>query len=118
MPANTKQIGGEHYRSEIQHWDYVLANNLDYFQGQITKYVSRWKNKNGIEDLKKAQHFLEKYIEEVSKPICTCGAMEDPTAFMHIPGCDIQKERDKHSEMQRELNFDTGEPTSAYTNQA
>ena len=117
MPANTKQIGGEHYRSEIQHWDYVLANNLDYFQGQITKYVSRWKNKNGIEDLKKAQHFLEKYIEEVSKPICTCGAREDPTAFMHIPGCDIQKERDKHSEMQRELNFDTGEPTSAYTNQ-
>ena len=46
MPANMKQIGGEHYRSEIQHWDYVLANKLDYFQGQITKYVSRWKNKN------------------------------------------------------------------------
>jgi hypothetical protein len=29
MPANMKQIGGEHYRSEIQHWDYVLANKLE-----------------------------------------------------------------------------------------
>jgi Tfp pilus assembly protein PilE len=63
MPANDKQIDGMHYRSEIQHWDYVTANNLDYFQGQITKYVTRWKLKNGIMDLEKAQHFLEKYIE-------------------------------------------------------
>jgi hypothetical protein len=61
--ANSRQIGGSHYKSEIQHWDYVVANRLDYFQGQITKYVTRWREKNGIEDLKKAQHFLEKYIQ-------------------------------------------------------
>lgn len=61
--ANDRQVGGRHYHSTIQHWDFVAANNLDYFQGQITKYVCRWKDKCGVEDLRKAQHFLEKYIE-------------------------------------------------------
>lgn len=64
-PANNRQVGGKHYRSSMQHWDWVAANDLDYFQGQITKYVARWKLKNGIQDLKKAQHFLQKYIELV-----------------------------------------------------
>jgi hypothetical protein len=36
---------------------------LDYFQGQITKYLFRWKYKNGVEDLQKALHYMEKYIE-------------------------------------------------------
>jgi hypothetical protein len=67
MSANEKQVGGGHYKSEIQHWDYVVANDLDYFQAQITKYVTRWKKKNGMQDLRKAQHFLEKYIEVQSK---------------------------------------------------
>lgn len=65
MSANDKQVAGTHYGSGIQHWDYVVANDLDYFQGQITKYVTRWKKKNGITDLLKAQHFLEKYLEVV-----------------------------------------------------
>jgi hypothetical protein len=64
ISANSRQVGGQHYRAtSIQHWDFAAANNLDYFQGQITKYVVRWKDKNGIEDLKKARHFLDKYIE-------------------------------------------------------
>jgi len=63
MAANDKQVAGAHYKSNIQHWDYVLANDLDYFQAQITKYVTRWRKKNGITDLEKAAHFLEKYIE-------------------------------------------------------
>tara|TARA_R110000868_G_scaffold114309_4_gene306301 strand:- start:205 stop:492 length:288 start_codon:yes stop_codon:yes gene_type:complete len=66
-PANARQVGGTHYRSGIQHWDYVIANELDYFQGQITKYVTRWKKKNGVDDLLKAQHFLEKYIATVQQ---------------------------------------------------
>lgn len=61
--ANSRQVGGEHYQSPIQHWDFVAANGLDYFQGQITKYVCRWRYKNGVQDLEKARHFLEKYIE-------------------------------------------------------
>ena len=65
--ANETQIGGRHYQTQTpdqpQHWDIVAMHNLDYFQGQITKYVMRWKNKNGLQDLQKAQHFLQKYIE-------------------------------------------------------
>lgn len=63
MSANDRQVGGVHYASKIQHWDYVVANNLGYFEGQITKYVTRWRGKNGIEDLVKAKHFLDKLIE-------------------------------------------------------
>lgn len=64
MSANDKQVGGTHYGGgALQHWDVVSIMELDYFQGQITKYVMRWKKKNGVEDLKKAAHFLEKYIE-------------------------------------------------------
>lgn len=65
LNANTYMIGGTHYQDidGEQHWDRVARLQLDYFQGQITKYVERWKKKNGLEDLKKAQHFLQKYIE-------------------------------------------------------
>lgn len=64
--ANSHQVGGEHYGlSPYQHWDLVAQFDLDYFQGQITKYVMRWKKKNGLTDLQKAKHFLEKYIELV-----------------------------------------------------
>ena len=63
MSANNTQVGGKHYATPIQHWDFVVANDLDYFQGQITKYVCRWRKKNGIQDLEKAEHFLKKYLE-------------------------------------------------------
>jgi hypothetical protein len=61
--ANDYQISGNHYRASIQHWDFVIANGLDYFQAAITKYVVRWRQKGGVEDLKKAQHYLAKYLE-------------------------------------------------------
>lgn len=64
MKANDRQVGGDHYRTaSSQHWDRVAELGLDYFQGQITKYVERWKKKNGVQDLEKARHFLDKYIE-------------------------------------------------------
>lgn len=62
--ANDTQVGGSHYRgAPVQHWDMVAMHGLDYFQGQITKYVMRWRKKNGLQDLYKARHFLQKYIE-------------------------------------------------------
>lgn len=84
MSANKRQVAGSHYakHGELQHWDVVDHFNLDYFQGQITKYVMRWKDKNGIEDLKKAQHFLEKYIE-LQK--------ENPGAGGFCPACHSEK---------------------------
>ena len=61
--ANTKQVGGKHYQKPIQHWDFVIANSVPYMEAQIMKYVFRWREKGGLQDLKKAQHFLEKLIE-------------------------------------------------------
>lgn len=64
--ANQRQVGGAHYGlGARQHWDLVVEFEWDYFQGQITKYVMRHKKKHGVQDLEKAQHFLEKYIEEI-----------------------------------------------------
>lgn len=63
LSANDRQVGGDHYHAPMQHWDFAWANDMDYFQGQITRYVTRWKKKGGVEDLEKARHFLDKYIE-------------------------------------------------------
>lgn len=65
MSANERQVGGDHYskHGDLQHWDVVTHFRLDYFQGQITKYLFRWKDKGGVQDLEKAKHYLEKYIE-------------------------------------------------------
>lgn len=65
--ANERQIGGDHYRKhgKLQHWDVVAHFGLDYFQAQILRYVMRWKDKGGVEDLEKARHYLDKYIETV-----------------------------------------------------
>jgi len=62
------QVGGDHYKKcQIQPWDYVIANDLDYFQGSIIKYVTRWKDKGWTQDLHKAKHFLDKYIETMEE---------------------------------------------------
>lgn len=65
--ANSKQVGGYHYASPIQHWDFVIANDIPYMEAQIMKYVFRHRMKGGVQDLKKAQHFLEKLIEVEAK---------------------------------------------------
>ena len=62
--ANDDQIGGNHYKDKIiQPWDFIAANELGYFEGNIVKYVSRWRDKGGMVDLKKAKHYLDKLIE-------------------------------------------------------
>lgn len=63
MSANDKQIGGKHYISEMQPWDYITSHNMSFLQGNVIKYVTRYKDKNGVEDLHKAVHYLEKLIE-------------------------------------------------------
>ena len=63
--ANARQEGGTHYKQlSIQPWDYIVSNNLGYLEGNVVKYVTRWQTKgNGIEDLKKAKHYLDKLME-------------------------------------------------------
>jgi hypothetical protein len=61
--ANDKQIGGAHYSGEYQHWDWVFDTRQNYHEARATAYVARFERKNGLEDLLKAQHFLEKCQE-------------------------------------------------------
>jgi hypothetical protein len=67
--ANEYQVGGDHYKvGGEEHWDRAWRLKWDPFQYQITKYVERWKEKGGVDDLRKAQHFLQKYIELLTEP--------------------------------------------------
>jgi len=59
-----RQVGGSHYQLAIEPIDYIVKNNLGYREGNVIKYVSRHKNKNGAEDIKKAIHYLEMILEE------------------------------------------------------
>lgn len=64
MKSNEEQVGGRHYlEKKIQPWDYIVANRLGYLEGNIIKYVTRYKEKGGLEDLIKAAHYLDKLIE-------------------------------------------------------
>lgn len=58
--ATEKQVGGNHYKQfKIQPFEFIQKNDLNFGQGNVVKYVCRYKYKNGIEDLKKAKHYLE-----------------------------------------------------------
>ena len=58
------QVAGNHYKElAIQPVEYIYANNIGYFEGNVIKYVSRWRNKNGIKDLEKAKHYIDLLIE-------------------------------------------------------
>lgn len=62
--ALDKQEGGDHYKVSVQPIEYILANNLGFCEGNVVKYITRWKNKNGVEDLKKVIHYVEYLIEQ------------------------------------------------------
>jgi hypothetical protein len=68
MKANDMQVGGDHYRSSLQHWDVVSQYNVPYLEGCASKYVSRWRKKNGLQDLQKALHFTTKLKEVIDNP--------------------------------------------------
>lgn len=66
IKANDRQVAGDHYKNTQgeQHWDRQWRmHGRGYFVGCITKYVERYPDKGGVEDLEKAKHFIEKLIE-------------------------------------------------------
>jgi hypothetical protein len=69
MSKDKRQVGGDHYKAmEIQPLEYIVKNDIGYLEGNVIKYVSRYQAKNGLEDLKKAKHYLNILIElEVEK---------------------------------------------------
>lgn len=64
------QVAGNHYKDlAIQPVEYIHANGIGYFEGNVIKYVSRWRAKNGIKDLEKAKHYIELLIELEAKNV-------------------------------------------------
>lgn len=64
MSANDTQVAGRHYKEKaIQPWDYIAANGIGYLDGCAIKYLSRWRDKGGVQDLLKARHYIDKLIE-------------------------------------------------------
>ena len=69
MNANSKQVGGGHYRTKkVQPWDAMEAwmspeEFAGFLRGNAIKYLARCNDKGGIEDVKKAQHYIEKLLE-------------------------------------------------------
>lgn len=58
------EVGGTHYEAmKIQPVEYIHANGLDFFEGNVVKYVSRHRHKNGAEDIKKAIHYCKMILE-------------------------------------------------------
>lgn len=63
------QVGGSHYNTGIQPLEYTMKNKLTFCEGNVVKYISRYRKKNGIEDLAKVVHYtllaaFEEYGEE------------------------------------------------------
>jgi hypothetical protein len=68
MSAFKEQVGGGHYKDlAIQPAEFIHKNGIGYMEGAVIQYLTRWRNKNGVEDLKKARHYLDLLIEMEAK---------------------------------------------------
>jgi hypothetical protein len=68
VTPNDIQVGGSHYKEQdIQPWDAIHAWGLGFLGGNVVKYMARHAQKGGIEDLRKARHYLDKMIETMTK---------------------------------------------------
>lgn len=89
LSALDTQVGGNHYKSlGIQPVEYIHANEIGYFEGNVIKYVSRWKSKHGISDLRKAAHYIELLIEleerKIAKETEAQNQRNQETNFNHL----------------------------------
>ena len=65
FPQN-RQIGGSHYKNmKIQPYEFISKNDLSFFQGNVIKYVCRYRLKNGVQDLEKIIHYCELEIKKL-----------------------------------------------------
>ena len=68
MKALDFQVAGNHYKDlPIQPAEYIHANAMGYLEGNVVKYISRWRKKNGLDDLLKAKHYIDLLIELENK---------------------------------------------------
>lgn len=105
--ATNKQVGGDHYKkSKIQPIEYIHANGLDFFQGNIVKYITRFRHKNGKQDLEKIKHYCDLLIEleyptidddTISigdKFLCTSTVIMDDASISYREGEEYISEKD------------------------
>ena len=91
MSALKHQEGGDHYaKLRIQPIEYIHGNQIGFAEGNVIKYVTRWRDKGGIADLKKARHFLDLLIEletreEKAPSLDDENHIGDPNEMDHIP---------------------------------
>jgi len=64
MKSSKKQVGGNHYlKYKIQPVEFIIKNNIGFVEGNVIKYILRFKDKGGIADLEKAKHYIELLID-------------------------------------------------------
>lgn len=68
--ANSVQVGGDHYKTKgLQPWDAIIEWKMGFLDGNALKYLVRFRDKGGVEDLMKARHYIDKLIEvETNEP--------------------------------------------------
>ena len=76
MKSTDYQVAGDHYKKlKIQPIEYIMANQLPFPEGCIVKYATRWRDKGGIDDLRKIKQFCDFIIEseiEKAKKVTLC----------------------------------------------
>ena len=73
LTALAHQEGGGHYKGmKIQPVEFIHANGIPFIEGCVIKYVSRWRAKGGVEDLKKARHFIDLLLDLESRAGASC----------------------------------------------
>ena len=77
-------INPTYYRKGIETTDYIVSHSMNYLEGNIIKYVTRYKDKGGIEDLKKAEWYLARLIQEAEKPDFELSTLEEVIAEEEI----------------------------------
>jgi hypothetical protein len=130
--ADKRQVGGQHYKAgnpAQEHWNLAVDLNWDYLTAQVIKYAMRWKKKNGIQDLEKARHFLDKLIEveKARQALVVKTVAETPygSVLPRMRGCpcechmggDILHVTPCCSGMIQESQREDGEPTAKYVDQ-
>lgn len=64
------QVGGSHYKDlKIQPIEFIHANNIPFCEANAIKYLCRWRNKNGVQDLLKARHYIDLLIQLEEKQL-------------------------------------------------
>jgi hypothetical protein len=97
---NMTQVGGTHYKKGgEEHWDRAYRLGYDCYQYIITKWLERWRDKGGLQDLYKARHALDKYIEvaeheeklRAEQPVPTPSLRSNPMSGFPEPGTDASR---------------------------